>query len=364
MNHRTPLYAHHCQLGARMAPFAGYDMPIEYTGIIAEHTAVRTAAGLFDVSHMGEIECNGPGATALLQWLTPNDVALLGDGTAQYSMLLNERGGIIDDIIIYRHAADYYLIVINAANAETDWHWLLAHQRGDVTLRNVSETWCLIALQGPRAIDILRPLTNAPLDTLKPFHFCYAYNIGDCGAIIARTGYTGESGVECFVSATHAPQFWSTLIEAGKAHGLQPCGLGARDTLRLEMGYRLHGHDMNEQCTPFEAGLDWVVKMTKGDFLGRAALQQQQQEGCKRRLVGFQLIDPGIPREGYSIVAQRKPVGYVTSGTMSPTLRKGIGLGYVPVPFVAAGTKFSVDIRGKERLAEVVDVPFYHKNSV
>lgn len=357
---RTPCFAQHIRLDAKMVEFAGFEMPIQYAGILQEHHAVREAAGLFDVSHMGEIDVRGAGASAFLQRLTANDVAKLTDGKAQYSLFLNERGGVIDDIIVYRFAANHYLIVVNAANAETDWHWCLGHQEGDVVLKNVSEDYALLALQGPVAETILQPLAVADLRALISFA-CTKTTVGGVAATVARTGYTGEPGFECLVPAGHAATLWSLLLEKGKPLGLQPCGLGARDTLRLEMGYRLHGHDMTEQTTPFEAGLEWVVKLDKGEFIGRSALVQQRQEGVKRTIVALRMIDPGIPREGFPIVSQRKPVGYVTSGTLSPMLRKGIGLAYVPPPLAALGTKFSIDIRGKERLAEVVNLPFYKK---
>lgn len=358
MSKRTPLYHEHQQAEARLVEFAGYVLPMQYAGILAEHMAVREAVGIFDVSHMGEIECLGADATAMLQSLTPNDVTKLVDGKAQYSMFLNDRGGIIDDIIIYRLAADQYLIVVNAANLDTDWHWLMAHQQGDVVLKNRSDDYALIACQGPSAVKVLASLTDARVAALAPFH-CTEAHIAAAHILIGRTGYTGEDGFELFCAPPDAPRIWRALREAGKPHGIQPCGLGARDTLRLEACYRLHGHDMNEQTTPFEAGLDWVVKLDKGEFLGRKALWQQREAGCKRRLVGFQMGDPGIPREGYPIIVNRKPIGYVTSGTMSPLRKIGIGLGYVPPALASIGTKFSVDIRGKERLAEAVATPFY-----
>ncbi|MBI2346976.1 MAG: glycine cleavage system aminomethyltransferase GcvT [Deltaproteobacteria bacterium] len=360
MSKRTPLYAQHISLDAKMVEFAGFEMPLEYSGIIDEHHAVRNAAGLFDVSHMSQIECRGRDSALLLQYLTVNDVAALVDGKAHYSLLLNERGGIIDDIIVYRHAADHYLLVVNAGNADTDWHWLLGHQQGDVTLTNRSGTSALLALQGPNAEEILQPGTTSDLKALKSFHSVRT-TVQGLPVVIARTGYTGEAGFELSMDGSDSPKCWQWLIDTGSSRGLKPCGLGARDTLRLEMGYRLHGHDMNDKTTPWEAQLGWVVKLGKRDFCGRAALVAQQAEGCKRLLVAFKMVDVGIPRETYPIISQRKPVGYVTSGTHSPSLRKGIGLGYVPPKLAAEGTKFSIDIRGKERLAEVVALPFYEK---
>lgn len=360
MTQHTPLYHHHQQLEARLVDFAGWQMPVAYpAGTIAEHKAVRTAAGLFDVSHMGEFEVCGVGATAFLQHLTCNDVAQLHDGEAQYSLLLNEQGGIIDDIIIYRKQADHFLIVVNAGNLETDWHWILAHREGEVKIANLSSTTSLLALQGPLAEKILQPVCDIPLPTIARFT-CREGHIGGTDVTVARTGYTGAPGFEIFVDATNAGQVWATLLEHGKPHGLLPCGLGARDTLRLEMAYPLHGHDISDKTTPFETRLGWVVKLDKGPFIGRERLQAQKKSGVQRQLVGFVMSDPGIPREEYPLIVAGKPIGYVTSGTMSPMLKKGIGLGFVPPEFAAIGTKISVDIRGNERVAEVVKLPFYN----
>lgn len=354
----TPLYQHHQQLGARMIAFGDWLMPVQYSGTIAEHTAVREAAGLFDVSHMGEFSFRGPGTLHCLQRLTANDVSLLHDGQAQYSFLLNDRGGIVDDIIVYRYAADHCVMVVNAGNLERDWHWVMAHQVGDVSVTNDSAVTALIALQGPQSDAILRPLVASSIDTLKRFHFLSTH-ISGIPVVIARTGYTGSPGVEIFVGAEQAGILWSALLESGQPQGLIPCGLAARDTLRLEMAYPLHGHEITDKTTPWEAGLGWVVKLAKGEFTGREALQAQQQRGVDRQLVGFRMIDRGIARDGYPMIVGHKPIGYVTSGTISPTLKIGIGLGYVPTVFAALGTKFSVDIRGSERIAEVVATPFY-----
>lgn len=355
---RTPLYHHHEQLGGRMVEFAGWAMPVQYIGTIKEHLAVREKAGIFDVSHMGEFDFLGPDALALLQHLTVNNVAALADGQAQYSMLLNERGGIIDDIIIYRFSADHYLMVVNAGNIDTDWHWVLAHREGDIKITNQSSDTALIALQGVLAESILQPLTEAKLGTLKRFTFVKG-TIASASTLIARTGYTGAPGFEIFVPSAQAGTVWQTLLDAGTPRGLLPCGLAARDTLRLEMGYPLHGHDISPKVSPLEARLQWVVKLDKGPFIGRDALVQLQQDGCQRQLVGFRMIDRGIPREGYSIVLDHRPVGYVTSGTISPCLQVGIGMGFVPTTHTAPGTKFAIDIRGTERVAEVVTLPFY-----
>lgn len=359
MAKHTPLYHHHQQLDAKLVDFAGWQMPVAYpAGTIAEHKAVRTAAGLFDVSHMGEFEVRGAGATHFLQQLTCNDVARLRDGDAQYSLLLNEHGGIIDDIIIYRKNADHFLIVVNAGNLETDWHWILAHREGEVKISNLSDATALLAIQGPLAEAILQPLCDRPLSAITRFT-CREVRIAGLTTTVARTGYTGEDGFEIFVEAASAANVWATLLEAGRPKGLLPCGLGARDTLRLEMAYPLHGHDITDKTTPLETRLGWVVKLEKGPFMGRERLQAQKTHGVQRQLVGLQMIDPGIPREEYPLIAHGKPIGYVTSGTMSPMLKKGIGLGFVPPEYAGVGNKISVDIRGNERVAEVVKLPFY-----
>jgi aminomethyltransferase len=361
MAKESPLYHHHQQLGARMVDFADWKMPIQYDqGTLAEHAAVRNAAGLFDVSHMGEFRFRGPDAAQLLQHLTANDVSALSDGEAQYSLFLNEDGGIIDDIIIYRHTAENFLVVVNAGNLDTDWHWVMAHQTGDVQVTNESHDWALLALQGPKAEAILQPITPQPLSTITRFTFVTAA-VSGVVSIIARTGYTGEDGFELFVPAREAGTVWRALLSGGTESELLPCGLAARDTLRLEMAYPLHGHDITAKTSPLETRLGWVVKIGKGDFIGSTPLKALKSAGIARKLVGFRMIDRGIPREGFPIICEGKPKGYVTSGTMSPTLRVGIGLALVPTAYSGEGTKFSIDIRGNERLAEVVKLPFYRQ---
>lgn len=357
---QTPLYHHHEQLDARIVDFAGFAMPIQYSGILKEHTAVRETAGLFDVSHMGEFEVRGPDAEKFIQSITVNDVSKLVDGKAQYSMLLNEQAGIIDDIIVYRRKKDDFLIVVNAGNIDNDWHWTFAHREGDIELKNLSAQFGLIALQGPLAEKILQPLTQTPLSSIKRFHFVEA-SIAGVPVTIACTGYTGEAGYEIFVASEQAGAIWTTLMTAGEQFGMLPCGLAARDTLRLEMAYPLHGHEITPKITPFEANLDWVVKMDKGNFIGHDALLAQRKSGIHKKLVGLKMIDRGIPREGYPIISGGKPVGYVTSGTMSPSLKLGIALAYVPTEQSALGSRFQIDIRGDERVAEVVSTPFYKK---
>ncbi len=354
---QTPLYHHHEQLGGRLVNFSGWALPVQYRGTLSEHMAVREHAGIFDVSHMGEFEFRGPEALPFLQQITANNVAKLVDGQAQYSLILNERGCIVDDIIVYRYSAEHFLMVVNAGNLDNDWHWVLAHKTGALDVSNISKQTALMALQGPRAELILQPLTPAPLPTIKKFYFA-KNTIAGMPVTIARTGYTGSAGFEIFCANGDAGAIWSQILDAGRSKGLEPCGLGARDTLRLEMAYPLHGHDITDKTTPLETNLMWVVKLDKGDFIGRDALLAQQQSGLSRRLVGLLMTDPGIPRTGYPLIAGHKPIGYVTSGTISPMLKKGIALGFVPLDFTAPGTKLSVDIRGSERVAEVVATPF------
>lgn len=361
MPQKTPLYDQHVQLGARIVDFAGWLMPVQYSGVIAEHLAVRSTAGLFDVSHMGEFEFSGPDALSCLQWLTANDVSKLAVGQAQYSLLCNEQGGIVDDIIVYRLKPEHYLMVVNAGNIDKDWAWVTQNQHGNATIRNRSSEFALIALQGPKAMHILQKIAVTPVDTLQRFH-CAWFNLKPAGeCLVARTGYTGEDGCEIFVPPAQAPALWEALIKAGKDHGLVPAGLGARDTLRLEMKYPLYGHELSDKTNPLDANLAWVVKLNKTvDFIGKTEIQKVKDQGSIMKLIGFVLKDKGIPRDHYSIVDNKKIIGAVTSGTMSPSLKLAIGVGYVPVALSAIGSKFSIDIRGTERIAEVVATPFYN----
>ncbi len=362
MSKRTPLYDTHVALGARMVPFAGWDMPVQYKGVMAEHEAVRTKAGLFDVSHMGEFEFSGPDALACLQWLTPNDVSKLGIGQGQYSLLCNEKGGVVDDIIIYRLEENRYLMVVNASNIEKDLKWVQKNQRGNVNVTDRSDEFALIAIQGPKAMGIVQKIASTDVTAIPRFNCAFAAlnGVGEC--LIARTGYTGEDGCEIFVAPTKAAQLWNALMDAGKSEGLVPAGLGARDTLRVEVKYPLYGHELSDATNPIEAGLNWVVKLNKGcDFIGKTEIQKVKDAGPKVALVGFEMVDKGIARDGYPIVDNKKIIGAVTSGTMAPSLKKAIGIGYVPVAFSAPGSKFSIDIRGSERVARVVATPFYKK---
>jgi len=362
MAKRTPLYEEHLRLNARIVEFGGWDMPVMYTGIIEEHTAVRVSAGVFDVSHMGEIEFTGPDALPCVNYLTVNNASSLVDGQAQYSILLNERGTVVDDIIVYRFSGNRFIFVVNASNIEKDFAWITSHKKGNVKIENRSDDFALIAFQGPKAISILKGLTDANVEGLETFHFAQgSFNKRDT-CIFARTGYTGEDGFEIFCSPKAAPAIWQDLLEKGKPQGVMPVGLGARDTLRMEMKYSLYGHEITDETNPLEAGLGWVVKLDKpGDFLGKSALLKVKQEGLKRKLVGFKMIEKSIPRSGCDIVADNQKVGFVTSGTMSPSLKEPIGIGYVPAALAQEGSKFFIDIRGAQRQAMVVKTPFYKR---
>ena len=363
---RTPLHERHVAAGGRMVPFAGWEMPVQYSGVVAEHRAVRTAAGLFDVSHMGEIRLAGPGAEALLQRLTPNDVARLVPGRAHYSGLLTERGTYLDDVLVYRLAAGDPLgdtmVVVNAANRERDAALVLAAAReaGGVEAEDVSDEVALLALQGPRAQEVLAPIASVDLGALR----YYGHARGEVGgkpALISRTGYTGEDGFELYLDPAAAVAVWDLLLDRGDAYGLVPAGLGARDTLRLEAAMALYGHELDEETTPYEAGLGWVVKLDKGEFTGRAALVRQKEEGVGRRLVGFEVTGKGIAREGHEVRAGGEPAGRVTSGTWSPTLEKAIGMAYVPPALAEPGTELAIEVRGRELPARVVEMPFYKR---
>lgn len=358
---RTPLYDTHRALGARLIAFSGWEMPLQYSSIVAEHRAVRTGVGLFDLSHMGEIELRGPHALALCQELLVSDVARLQLGQAQYSVLCYPHGGIVDDVVVYRIAADRYLFCVNAANSEKDYEWMHAHNHGRAEPINRSEEYALIALQGPRAATTLQRLTSLDLARLRRY-WCITGEVGGVPALVARTGYTGEDGFELFVSPHHSVPLWQACLDAGRHDGIVPVGLGARDTLRLEAGYLLYGNDIDAQTTPLEAGLQRLVRFDKPAFLGREALLRQQQRGITQQLVGVRLHDPGIPRRGYSLWAGDQAVGRVTSGTLSPCLGTGIALGYVPPAYTAVGTPLAVEIRGRYAHGQVVRRPFYHKH--
>jgi aminomethyltransferase len=359
---KTPLNAVHRELGAKMVPFGGWDMPVEYGGLIAEHMAVRQAAGLFDVSHMGEIELDGPGALAFLQRITANNVAKLAEGQAQYSALTMENGAPVDDVILYRRGPERYLMVVNAGNIEKDFAWLQAQGPDGFGLRNRSEEFSLLALQGPRAQAILQALTEIDLSALAYYHFAEG-DVSGHPALVARTGYTGEDGFEIMVGPDRAALLWRTLLEAGRETGLQAAGLGARDTLRLEARMCLYGNDIDETTSLVEAGLGWIVSLdeAKGDFVGRAVLEAQKKDGAPRKLVGFEMVGRGIARHGYPVFLGDAQVGHVTSGSFAPFLQKNIGLCYLPAGRAAVGTEFDIDVRGRRVTAKVVPTPFYKR---
>ena len=362
MAKRTPLYEEHVRLNGKMVEFGGWDMPVMYTGIIDEHTAVRTNAGLFDVSHMGEIEFTGEDTLDCVNHLTVNNASTLADGQAQYSILLNERGTVVDDIIVYRFNATRFIFVVNASNIEKDYAWIAAHRKGSVKIENRSDEFALIAFQGPKAASILKGLTDINVAELQAFHFMQGSFDKRDSCIFARTGYTGEDGFEIFCAPKVAPAIWQSLLEKGRPQGVLPAGLGARDTLRMEMKYSLYGHEITDETNPLEAGLGWVVKLDKpDDFIGKQALLEAKKQGLKRKCVGFKMIDKGIPRSGFDIYAGDQKIGFVTSGTMSPSLKEPIGIGYVPAELSAEGSKFFIDIRGGRRQAIVVKTPFYKR---
>lgn len=363
MPKKTPLYDEHVKLGAKIIDFGGWMMPIQYSGIIEEHKTVRTKAGLFDVSHMGEIEFAGENALDTINYLTTNNASLLSDGQAQYSVLVNDKGTIVDDIIVYRFNQKHFIMVVNASNIEKDFAWISVNNQTTTEITNRSDDFALMALQGPLSDEILQPLTKIDLYQIKTFHFTSGEVCDIPNCIVARTGYTGENGFEIFAPPASAVKIWETIIEQGKSKGLAPVGLGARDTLRLEMKYSLYGNDITDETNPLEAGLGWVVKLEKpNDFIGKKALLKIKEEGLKRKLVGFKMIDKGIPRHGFSIAnTEKEKVGIVTSGTMSPSLNEPIGLGYVPISLSKTETKILIDIRGQLREAIVSATPFYKK---
>lgn len=360
---RTAFYDVHAGLGGKIVEFAGYEMPVQYTGIVEEHQRVRTHVGLFDVSHMGEVEIRGRDALAFLQKITVNDVAKLAPGRVQYSAMCYEDGGIVDDLLVY-HMGDHYLTVINASNTAKDIAWMRKNLPGDVELKDVSDATSLLAVQGPQSKATLQKITDAALDPLEYYHWIRGKVAGQ-EMIISRTGYTGELGYELYFPSDRAlgERIWGAIMEAGKEFGIGPTGLGARDTLRLEMGFCLYGNDIDQTTHPLEAGLGWITKQDKGPFNGREVLLRAKAEGLKRRLVGFVLDEKGFPRHGYPISAAGRPVGTVTSGTFSPTLEKGIGMGYVPPELAKPGSSIQIVIRNTPVPATVVTLPFIKKQA-
>ena len=359
---RTRLYPLHKKLNAKIIEFAGWEMPVEYTGIVEEHLAVRTRAGLFDVSHMGEILITGPAALDFVQYLTPNNAAKLFPGKAQYSALTTEKGTFVDDLLVYCLDEGQYLLVVNAANTDKDYRWILSHQGNfKVKVENQSHLVTQLALQGPLAEKILQPLVEKiDLSQMRPFTFSWGSIRGE-RVLVSRTGYTGEDGFEIYTYSEQPALIWEAIMDQGKEVELLPVGLGARDTLRLEACLMLYGHDIDETTTVLEAGLGWIVKFKKGDFLGREVLLKQKEEGIRRKIVGFELLERGIPRPHYPVYIDGQEVSQVTSGTFSPYLKKSIGLTYLPIEFTQVGTIFEVGIRGKKVKAQVVSTPFYKR---
>ncbi|HTK18644.1 MAG TPA: glycine cleavage system aminomethyltransferase GcvT [Mucilaginibacter sp.] len=355
----TALTDKHVQLGAKMVPFAGYNMPVQYAGINVEHETVRKGVGVFDVSHMGEFILKGEKALDLIQRVTSNDASKLYDGKVQYSCLPNEDGGIVDDLLVYRIDEKTYMLVVNASNIEKDWNWISKFNTDGVDMKDISERTSLLAVQGPKAADALQSLTDIDLGSMEYYTFKKGTFAGIDNVLLSATGYTGAGGFEIYVDNKDAGKLWNAVFEAGAAFGIKPIGLGARDTLRLEMGFCLYGNDIDDATSPLEAGLGWVTKFSK-DFTNSSALQQQKQEGTKRKLVGFEMIDRGIPRHDYEIVdADGNVIGKVTSGTQSPSLQKAIGMGYVKNEFAKEGSEIFISIRDNKVKAKVVKPPFY-----
>jgi aminomethyltransferase len=348
-----------------MIDFGGWDMPVQYpAGTIEEHLRTRTHAGLFDVSHMGEVDVSGADAIAFVNRITSNDVTKLVDGQAQYTTLTTPQGTVIDDLLVYRFAADHLLLVVNASTTDKDWEWIKSHHAGEsVELNNVSADYCQLALQGPDAQSILQKLTNQPLDEIKYYHFKLG-TVDGIEAIVSRTGYTGEDGFEVYAAAGRAEQLWNKILDAGNSgseNGVLPCGLAARNTLRLEAGLALYGHEIDETTTLLEANLGWICKLDKGDFIGREALARQKEEGLKRKLVGFEVTDRGIARDNQEIVVNGERVGKVTSGSPAPFLKKNIGFAYVLVEYASVGQEIEIDVRGRLVGAQIIKTPFYKR---
>jgi aminomethyltransferase len=357
----TALSAKHIALGAKMVPFAGYNMPVQYEGVNAEHETVRNSVGVFDVSHMGEFLLTGPNALALIQKVTTNDASTLTIGRAQYSCLPNGKGGIVDDLIVYRMKEEQYLLVVNASNIEKDWNWISSHNNLGVEMKNLSDDYSLLAIQGPKAVEAMQALTSVNLSEINYYHFEVGDFAGIEHVIISATGYTGSGGFEIYCKNSEAEQVWDRVFEAGAAFGIKPIGLAARDTLRLEMGFCLYGNDIDDTTSPLEAGLGWITKFTK-EFVDSDFLKKQKEAGVTRKLVAFEMVDRGIPRHDYPIEdANGNVIGKVTSGTMSPTMKIAIGLGYVTTEHAAIDSEIFVSIRDKGVKAKVVKLPFYKK---
>jgi len=358
---RTPLHKIHVTLGAKMVAYGGYEMPVSYpAGISAEHRAVRERVGVFDVSHMGEFEVTGPDRNAFVQRATCNDVGALRPGQAQYSALLTEQGTFVDDLLVHKISGTHYLLCVNAGNQDQDFEHIRAHNRAGAEIENAGERYSQLAIQGPKALAILQRFTSVPLDSVRYYHFTFGAVDGvDC--LLARTGYTGEDGFEIYFAPHHTEKLWFNLLEAGASHGLLPCGLGARNTLRLEASMCLYGHEIDDTTTPWEAGLGWICKPAKGEFLGREILVRQKEKGVDRALVGFEMLDRLIARDGCVVSIGGEAAGLVTSGSPAPFLKKNIGMAYVPATSKAPGTEISIGIRANQAPARIVPMPFYKR---
>jgi aminomethyltransferase len=353
----VPLNDMHEKLGGKMVPFAGFNMPVRYSSDIEEHMAVRNGVGVFDVSHMGEFAIKGPNALELIQLVTSNDASKLVDGQAQYSCLPNETGGIVDDLTVYKIKDNDYLLVVNASNIEKDWNWISKFNSMGADMKNISDDICLFAIQGPKSVDVLQKLTKVDLSAIKYYHFAIGEFAGVADVILSKMGYTGAGGFEIYMNKAHAEKVWNAIFEAGKEENIKPIGLGARDTLRLEMGFCLYGNDIDDTTSPMEAGLGWITKFTK-EFTNSANLKKQKEAGVAKKLVGFKMIDKGIPRHDYQIKdATGNVIGKVTSGTQSPMLSIGIGLGYVATHYSTVGSEIFIDVRGKLLKASVNKLP-------
>jgi len=358
---KTAFCTLHEQMGAKMVPFAGFYMPVQYEGLLIEHETVRNGVGVFDVSHMGEIWVKGPNALAFIQWVTTNDASKLTDGKVQYSCFPNGKGGIVDDLLVYRIDSETYLLVVNASNIEKDWNWINSQNKVNAILYNASDEISQLAIQGPLALKAMQKLTDTTVTDMEYYTFKKLTFAGVKDVIFATTGYTGAGGCEIYFANEDAEKIWKAVFEAGAEFGIKPIGLGARDTLRLEMGYCLYGNDIDDTTSPIKAGLGWITKFTDTkDFIDKDLLLNQKKEGVSSRLVGFEMIDRGIPRHGYEIVDdENNVIGIVTSGTQSPSLNKAIGMGYVPIELSKEGSEIYISIRGKRILARVVKLPFY-----
>ena len=360
---KTALNAAHRSLGAKMVNFGGWDMPLEYSGILSEHEAVRTRAGLFDVSHMGEIEVRGHSALDLVQWVTCNNAAKLAVGQAQYSGLMTEHGTFVDDLLVHKFSDTHYLLCVNAGNQDRDFDHIVSKNEVGAEVENAGPRYSQLAIQGPRAKDILQRLTPVPLDPIRYYHFTFG-KVNGVACLIARTGYTGEDGFEIYFEPRFSEKLWNELLTAGHAAGLIPCGLGARNTLRMEASMCLYGHEIDETTTPQEAGLGWICKLEKGRFLGCDVIAAQKQTGIKRKLVGFEMIDKRIGRDGYPVMVGGREIGCVTSGGPAPFLKKNIGMAYVPPESSALGTEIEIGIRGQAAAARVIAMPFYKRSAI